>query len=210
MEPMTLVPPVRRGTRPGGRACAVDESLDPVGRIQVAAAARLLRSVSPTDGEIEILLHEIKRRLEQIAEPDRTSPDRPAGLPELDRQRLALPTAALSSGRRGVGAAEAAEDRMGAVEQVLGELAELAVETQPQKVKRRSRDFYWYSPILKRELDHVTADASSRRASEAEIIRVLAACHRHRRAGDRRAAAAPAITARRCRCRAASCWICGG
>ena len=55
------------------------QTLDPVGRIQVAAAARLLRSVSPTDGEIEILLHEIARRLEQLAEPDWTSStDRPA------------------------------------------------------------------------------------------------------------------------------------
>jgi hypothetical protein len=37
-------------------------------------------------------------------------------------------------------------------------LAGLDVETQPQKVRRRSRDFYWYSPVLKRRLDHVTAD----------------------------------------------------
>jgi FAD/FMN-containing dehydrogenase len=69
---------------------------------------------------------------------------------------------------------------MGAVGDVLGELDGLAVETQPQKVKRRSRDFYWYSPILKRQLDHVTADAVVTPRSEAEIVRVVAACHRHR------------------------------
>ena len=48
---------------------------------------------------------------------------------------------------------------MSAVERVLGDLMGLAIETQPQKVKRRSRDFYWYSPILKRRLDQVTAEA---------------------------------------------------
>ena len=69
---------------------------------------------------------------------------------------------------------------MSAVERVLGELAGLAVETQPQKVKRRSRDFYWYSPILKRQLDQVTADAVVTPQGEAEVVRTVAACHRHR------------------------------
>lgn len=42
--------------------------LDEVSRLQVSMAARLLRSVAPADGEVEITLHEIARRLEQIAE----------------------------------------------------------------------------------------------------------------------------------------------
>jgi FAD/FMN-containing dehydrogenase len=53
-------------------------------------------------------------------------------------------------------------------------LAGLDVETQPQKVRRRSRDFYWYSPVLKRRLDHVTADMVITARSEAEIAQVLA------------------------------------
>ena len=69
---------------------------------------------------------------------------------------------------------------MGAAGDVLGELDGIAVETQPQKVKRRSRDFYWYSPILKRQLDQVTADAVVTPKDEAEILRAMAACHRHR------------------------------
>lgn len=44
--------------------------LDEIGRAQIALAARMLRSVSPADGEIEIALHEIARRLEQIANSD--------------------------------------------------------------------------------------------------------------------------------------------
>ena len=69
---------------------------------------------------------------------------------------------------------------MSAVERVLGELTGLAVETQPQKVKRRSRDFYWYSPILKRRLDQLTADAVVTPQGEAEVVRAVVACHRHR------------------------------
>ncbi|MGE3741616.1 MAG: hypothetical protein AB7I59_19160 [Geminicoccaceae bacterium] len=42
--------------------------LDEISRLQVVMAARLLRSIVPSDGEIEISLHEIARRLEQIAE----------------------------------------------------------------------------------------------------------------------------------------------
>lgn len=68
---------------------------------------------------------------------------------------------------------------MGGVQGLLRELDGLSVETQPQKVKRRSRDFYWYSPILKRQLDRVTADAVVTPKSEAEVVRVAAACHRH-------------------------------
>lgn len=68
---------------------------------------------------------------------------------------------------------------MGAVEALLRELDGLSVETQPQKVKRRSRDFYWYSPILKRQLDRVTADAIVTPRDEAEVVRVMASCHRH-------------------------------
>ena len=45
------------------------------------------------------------------------------------------------------------------IDALLRDLDGLDVETQPQKVKRRSRDFYWYSPVLKRQLDHVTAEA---------------------------------------------------
>jgi hypothetical protein len=37
-------------------------------RGQIAMAARLLRSIRPAAGEVEIALHEIARRLEQIAD----------------------------------------------------------------------------------------------------------------------------------------------
>ncbi|MFO1070692.1 MAG: FAD-binding oxidoreductase [Geminicoccaceae bacterium] len=62
---------------------------------------------------------------------------------------------------------------------VLADLDGLKIETQPASVRRRSRDFYWYSPILKRELDHVTADAIVTPADEAGILRTMRACFRH-------------------------------
>ena len=68
---------------------------------------------------------------------------------------------------------------MTAVDGLLAELADLAVETQPQKVRRRSRDFYWYSPILRRQLDQVTAEAVVTPRDEQEVVRTVAACHRH-------------------------------
>ncbi len=52
----------------------------------------------------------------------------------------------------------------------------IAIETNPQIVKQKSRDFYWYSPVLKRQLDHVTAAAIVSPKTEAEVAEVLSAC----------------------------------
>lgn len=59
------------------------------------------------------------------------------------------------------------------------ELDGLKLEDNPKIVQQKSRDFYWYSPVLKRQLDHVTADLVVTPKDEAELIRVLKACHRH-------------------------------
>ncbi|WP_306027868.1 FAD-binding oxidoreductase [Stappia sp. MMSF_3263] len=53
----------------------------------------------------------------------------------------------------------------------------LAIEDNPQIVRQKSRDFFWYSPVLKRQLEDVTADIVVNAKSEADVIRVLAACH---------------------------------
>ncbi|MBA5777378.1 FAD-binding oxidoreductase [Stappia sp. F7233] len=55
----------------------------------------------------------------------------------------------------------------------------LEVEDNPQIVKQKSRDFFWYSPVLKRQLDHVTADLVVTPKSEEEVIQVLKACFAH-------------------------------
>ena len=51
-------------------------------------------------------------------------------------------------------------------------------EDNPVLVRQKSRDFYWYSPVLKRELETVTADVVVTPSSEAEVRAVLAAAHR--------------------------------
>jgi len=53
----------------------------------------------------------------------------------------------------------------------------IRIEDNPAIVKQKSRDFFWYSPILKRELDHVTADLVVSPKDEAEVIRVLSTCY---------------------------------
>ena len=37
-------------------------------------------------------------------------------------------------------------------------LADLDIDDNPAAVRAKSRDFFWYSPVLKRQLDHVTGD----------------------------------------------------
>src|SRR5689334_24931227 len=59
------------------------------------------------------------------------------------------------------------------------ELEGVKLEDNPAIVKQKSRDFFWYSPVLKRQLDHVTADLVISPRDEVEVIRVLKACYRH-------------------------------
>jgi FAD/FMN-containing dehydrogenase len=53
------------------------------------------------------------------------------------------------------------------------------VLTQPQIVERLSRDFYWYSPILKAQLDDKRADIVVQPISIDEIIATLRYCNAH-------------------------------
>jgi FAD/FMN-containing dehydrogenase len=54
----------------------------------------------------------------------------------------------------------------------------ISCEDNPILVRQKSRDFYWYSPILKRELDAVTADLVVTPRDEAEVITILATAYR--------------------------------
>ena len=58
------------------------------------------------------------------------------------------------------------------------ELAGLKIEDNPAIVQQKSRDFYWYSPVLKRQLEHVTGDLVVSPQNQAEVVRVLEVCHR--------------------------------
>ena len=50
-------------------------------------------------------------------------------------------------------------------------------EDNPVLVRQKSRDFYWYSPILKRELDSVVADLVVTPSNEAEVAAILSAAY---------------------------------
>jgi FAD/FMN-containing dehydrogenase len=58
-------------------------------------------------------------------------------------------------------------------------LAHLDIATSDSDIKASSRDFFWYSPVLKARLDHVVADFVVRPKSEAEIIEILKTCYAH-------------------------------
>ncbi len=58
-------------------------------------------------------------------------------------------------------------------------LSHLDVEEKDTAIKAASRDFFWYSPVLKDRLDHVTADFVVRPINEAEIIEILKICYQH-------------------------------
>jgi FAD/FMN-containing dehydrogenase len=60
--------------------------------------------------------------------------------------------------------------------ELIADLDGLTVETHPRRVQMKSRDFYWYSPILKPLLDPLSADLLVTPRNEAEVARVLAAC----------------------------------
>lgn len=59
------------------------------------------------------------------------------------------------------------------------DLPGIALEENPRIVQQKSRDFYWYSPVLKRQLDGVTADAVATPSSEDELLSILGACFRN-------------------------------
>jgi FAD/FMN-containing dehydrogenase len=58
-------------------------------------------------------------------------------------------------------------------------LAHLDLVDADTQVRAASRDFFWYSPVLKARLDHVKADFVVRPRTEAEVIEVLETCYLH-------------------------------
>jgi FAD/FMN-containing dehydrogenase len=61
----------------------------------------------------------------------------------------------------------------------LAALGHLEIDANPASVRAKSRDFFWYSPVLKARLDHVTGDFVVAPKTEAEVIDVLRTCYRH-------------------------------
>jgi FAD/FMN-containing dehydrogenase len=53
------------------------------------------------------------------------------------------------------------------------------VSTAPQVVDRLSRDFYWYSPVLRKLLDGKAADVVVFPLNDQEVVQILRYCHDH-------------------------------
>ncbi|WP_454629775.1 FAD-binding oxidoreductase [Bradyrhizobium cenepequi] len=64
--------------------------------------------------------------------------------------------------------------------QLIDDLGDIPVVTDPKVVRRRSRDFFWYSPVLNELLNDKSADLVVSPRDEADVMRVAAACARHR------------------------------
>lgn len=63
---------------------------------------------------------------------------------------------------------------------LIADLGDIPVETDRALVRQKSRDFFWYSPVLKRQLDKITCEAVVTPRDEAELASVLAAAARRR------------------------------
>lgn len=62
----------------------------------------------------------------------------------------------------------------------LEDLGDVPVTTEEKVVRKKSRDFFWYSPILNEQLHGKSADIIATPRNEADVIRVAAACAKHR------------------------------
>jgi FAD/FMN-containing dehydrogenase len=63
---------------------------------------------------------------------------------------------------------------------LLADLGDIPVITEEKVVRKRSRDFFWYSPILNEELAKKTAEIVVLPRNEADVIRVAGLCVKHR------------------------------
>ncbi|MEM1288580.1 MAG: FAD-binding oxidoreductase [Pseudomonadota bacterium] len=58
-------------------------------------------------------------------------------------------------------------------------LSHLEIEDKPSILKRKSRDYYWFSPVLKARMDHLQAEFIVCPRNENEVVEVLKACYQH-------------------------------
>ncbi len=65
------------------------------------------------------------------------------------------------------------------IDALIGGLPGHKAITDPATLKRMSRDYYWYSPVLKRQLENVTGDVLLEAHSESDILEIAAACYRN-------------------------------
>src|SRR6185369_13926539 len=58
-------------------------------------------------------------------------------------------------------------------------LGDIPVDDHPRIVQQKSRDHYWYSPFLKKQLDHVTAELVVNPRTQEDVVTILRAAYKH-------------------------------
>jgi len=66
------------------------------------------------------------------------------------------------------------------IDDFLADIGDVPATTEAVVVRRRSRDFFWYSPVLNAALNGKSADVVVSPRDEADVVRICAACLRHR------------------------------
>lgn len=69
---------------------------------------------------------------------------------------------------------------MTALEQFLADIAPIDSNQNAAQVAAKSKDYFWYSPVLAELLDGKTGDVVVTPRSQAEVVQVAAACAKHR------------------------------
>src|SRR5262245_29441187 len=65
------------------------------------------------------------------------------------------------------------------IDGLLRDLGDVPVVTDAARVRRKSRDFFWYSPVLTEQLNDCCADLLVEPTCEAHVVATAAACARH-------------------------------
>ena len=65
--------------------------------------------------------------------------------------------------------------QLNTLDSLIADLGDIPVITESRVVRRRSRDFFWYSPILNEQLDGKSADLIVAPRNEADVIRTASA-----------------------------------
>jgi FAD/FMN-containing dehydrogenase len=66
------------------------------------------------------------------------------------------------------------------IDAFVADIGDVPASVEPTELKRKSRDFFWYSPVLDRLLKDKFADVIVSPRDETDVIRVASACARHR------------------------------
>jgi FAD/FMN-containing dehydrogenase len=65
------------------------------------------------------------------------------------------------------------------LDRLLNDLADIPHTIESALARQKSRDFFWYSPVLNRQLRGCSGQAVVSPRDEAEVTPVAAACSRH-------------------------------